>query len=101
MLDIREFSQTSGRIQKVDPPQGFIVQTIGILEFRIGGSTFWILPGVWVVMGCFELSMPLFGDPLSSALSLQGFTVQINFRGYNKLWYMAPNFMVKDPCNHL
>ena len=36
------------RIQKVDPPEGPIVYTIGALESRIGGSTFWILPGVWV-----------------------------------------------------
>ena len=36
-----------GRIQKVDPPSGSIIYTIGVLEPRIGGSTFWILPGVW------------------------------------------------------
>ena len=29
-----------GRISKVDPPQGFIIYTIGALEFRIGASTF-------------------------------------------------------------
>ena len=29
-------------------PQGSILYTIGVLEPRIGGSTFWILPGVWV-----------------------------------------------------
>ena len=38
----------AGHIQKVDPPQGSVIYTIGVLESRIGGSTFWILPGVWV-----------------------------------------------------
>ena len=74
-------TQTPGRIHNIDPPQGSVIYTIGILEsrirgsilyttfyhtiyhtlyhtiyhtiysyytilFRIGGSTFWILPGV-------------------------------------------------------
>ena len=33
-------SQTPGRIQKADPPEGSVIYTIGILQFRIGGSTF-------------------------------------------------------------
>ena len=41
--------QTPGRIQKVDPPPSSILHTIGVLESRIGRSTFWILPGVWVL----------------------------------------------------
>ena len=40
-------TQTSGRIQKVDPPEGSIIYTTEVLEPRIGGSTCWILPGVW------------------------------------------------------
>ena len=39
--------QTPGRIQKVDPPEGPVIYTIGVLEYKIGGSTCWILPGVW------------------------------------------------------
>ena len=32
----------------VDPPQGSITYTIDASgESRVGGSTFWILPGVW------------------------------------------------------
>ena len=37
-------TQTPGRIHKVDPPQGCVVYTIGVLESTIGGSTFGILP---------------------------------------------------------
>ena len=37
-----------GRIQKVDPLKGSEIYTIRVLESRIGGSAFWILPGVWV-----------------------------------------------------
>ena len=40
-------TQSPGRIQNVDPPWGFIY-AIGELESRIGGSTLWILPRVWV-----------------------------------------------------
>ena len=40
-------SQTPGRIQKVDPLEGSIVYTVGVFEPRIGGSSFWILVGVW------------------------------------------------------
>ena len=40
-------THTPGRIQKVDSPQGSVIYTIGVLESRIGGSTFWILPKVW------------------------------------------------------
>ena len=40
-------TQSPGRIQKVDPPQGSVIYTIGVLGSRIGESTFWILPGVW------------------------------------------------------
>ena len=46
-------SQTPGRIQKVDRPTygsiSFVIYTMGVVESRIGGSTFWILPGVGVV----------------------------------------------------
>ena len=41
-------AQTPLRIQKVDPPYGSIIYTIGVLKSRIGGSTCWILPEVWV-----------------------------------------------------
>ena len=34
-----------GRIQKIDPPGGSVPYTIGVLEARLGGSTFWILGG--------------------------------------------------------
>ena len=27
-----------------------MIDTIGVLESRIGGSVFWILPGLWVSM---------------------------------------------------
>ena len=40
-------TQTPGWIQKVDIPYGSIIYTIGVLESRVGGSTSWILPGVW------------------------------------------------------
>ena len=40
-------TETFGWIQKVDPPWGSMTYTIGVLDSRIGGSTFWILPGVW------------------------------------------------------
>ena len=36
----KQIFHTPGRIQKVDPPQGSIIYTIGVLEPRIGGSTF-------------------------------------------------------------
>ena len=39
------FTQTPGRIQRVDPPKGSVIYTVRVLESRIGGSTFWILPG--------------------------------------------------------
>ena len=39
-------TQTPGQVQKVDPPSRSMIYTIGVLEPRIGGSTFWILPGV-------------------------------------------------------
>ena len=29
-------------MQQVDPPSGSVIYTIGVLESRIGGSTFWI-----------------------------------------------------------
>ena len=38
-------TQTPGRIQKVDPPQGFIIYTIGVLDSRIGGFYFWVFAG--------------------------------------------------------
>ena len=38
---------TPGRIQKVRPPLGSVIYTVGVLESRIGGSAFWILPGLW------------------------------------------------------
>ena len=31
----------------VDPPQGSEIYIVGVLESTIGGSTFWILSGVW------------------------------------------------------
>ena len=34
------YTQTPGQFQKVDPPQGSIAYTIGVLESRLGGSTF-------------------------------------------------------------
>ena len=37
----------TGRIQSANPSCGSIIYTRGVLESRIGGSTFWILPGVW------------------------------------------------------
>ena len=40
-------SHTPGRIQKADPLWGSKIYTAGVLESRIGGSTCWILPGVW------------------------------------------------------
>ena len=43
---IQPHSQTPGRIQKRDPPQGSAIYTIGVLDSRIGGSTFWILRGL-------------------------------------------------------
>ena len=39
-----------GQIQNVDPPWGSVTYTTGILESRIAGSIFWILPGVWVTV---------------------------------------------------
>ena len=33
-------SQTPGRIQKIDPPYGSVMSTIGVLESRIGGFHF-------------------------------------------------------------
>ena len=33
--------------KKVDPPKGSIIYTMGILDCRIEGSLFWILPTVW------------------------------------------------------
>ena len=44
----RSASQTPGRIQKVDPPYDSAIYTIRALQSGIGGSTFWILPGVSV-----------------------------------------------------
>ena len=41
-------TQTSGRIQQKDPPEGSVIYTIGELESRIGDSTFWIVPKLWV-----------------------------------------------------
>ena len=40
-------TQTPGRIPKVDPHEGSSIYTIGVFQSRTGGSTFWILPGVW------------------------------------------------------
>ena len=41
-------SRSPRRIQKMDPPKGSIIFTIGVLDSQIGGSTFWILlRGVW------------------------------------------------------
>ena len=34
-------AQTPKGIQKVDPLEGSIIYAIGVIEFRIGGSTFW------------------------------------------------------------
>ena len=53
-------TQTPEQIQKVDPPLSSIIRTIGVFESRIGGSTFWILPGVWVE----SCTQGLFGDLL-------------------------------------
>ena len=39
-------TQSPGRIQKMDPPYGSTIYTIGVLESRIRGSVFWILPGL-------------------------------------------------------
>ena len=33
----------------VDPPEGSVIYTIGLLEFRIGASTFGSTRGVWVL----------------------------------------------------
>ena len=33
-------------IQQVDPPSGSAIYTVGVLESRVGGSTFWVLPGL-------------------------------------------------------
>ena len=42
-------TQPSKRIQNVDPPKDSIFYAIHVLpESRVVGSTFWILPGVWV-----------------------------------------------------
>ena len=41
----RSLLDNPGRIQKVHPPEGSMISTIGVLESRIGGSTFRILPG--------------------------------------------------------
>ena len=39
LIPFRKASQgMPGRIQKVDPPQGSVIYTIGVLEFRTGGS---------------------------------------------------------------
>ena len=39
-------SQITATIQKTDPPEDFIIYTIGVVEFRIGGFIFLILPGM-------------------------------------------------------
>ena len=40
-------AQTSERMQEVGaPPYGSVIYTIGVLESQIGGSTFWVLPGL-------------------------------------------------------
>ena len=54
---------TTERTQKVDPPWGSIICSIGVFESRMKGSTFWILPGVWVckvfaTRGCLGLAKP-------------------------------------------
>ena len=41
----RRIAQTPGQIQNVDAPQGSAIYTIGVLESKIGGSTFWDPPG--------------------------------------------------------
>ena len=46
------FSQTPGRIQKVDPPEGSRIYTMGVLESRIGGRTSGILLKVWAESYC-------------------------------------------------
>ena len=52
-LWIEEFNytqlpQTPGRAQKVDPPEGSIIYTLGAFQSRIGGVLlFCILPGGW------------------------------------------------------
>ena len=43
-------SQTPERIQKVDHSYGSTKYSIEVVESSIGGSTFWILPGVWVAV---------------------------------------------------
>ena len=47
MVRSLDLMETPGRIQKVDPPKGPIIYTMGLVDLRIGGSTCWILPGVW------------------------------------------------------
>ena len=41
--------QSPGKIQDMHPPSGSIIYSMGVLESRIGGSVFWILPGLWKV----------------------------------------------------
>ena len=42
-LELEAISRDPGVIQKVDPPQAFMIYAIGALESRIGSFTFWIL----------------------------------------------------------
>ena len=41
------YTQTAEQIEQEDQPKGSIVDAMGIFESRIGGSTFWILLGVY------------------------------------------------------
>ena len=47
MQKLAASAESPGRIEKMDPPWGSVIYTIGVLESRIGGSVFWILPGLW------------------------------------------------------
>ena len=52
-------------IQKVDPPSGSIISTITVLESRIGGAAFWILPEAWGAVALQRLSNLFSGTRVS------------------------------------
>ena len=41
-------TESPGRIPKTDSPFGSIIYARRVLEYRIGGSICWILPGLWI-----------------------------------------------------
>ena len=63
----------AGRIQKVNPPWGSVIYTIEVLESRIGGSTFRLIPGVWawILLGFASCCQALLVPKYSSAAMFQ------------------------------